>query len=55
MVICFVKDILIVCNIGMSWMIVLIIGVLMMGFFGFVYVIGNGNEIDLEIVFIYLF
>lgn len=54
MVICFVDDIFMVCNIGMSWMIVFIIGVLMIGLFGLVYVIGNNNIIDFEMVFIYL-
>jgi SSS family solute:Na+ symporter len=41
-------------NIGMSWMIVSIIGALMTGLFGLAYVTGNGNSIDPETVFIYL-
>ena len=49
-----VKDIPTARNIGMSWMIVSIIGALMTGLFGLAYVTGNGNEIDPETVFIYL-
>jgi len=41
-------------NIGMSWMIVSIIGALMTGLFGLAYVTGNNNTIDPETVFIYL-
>lgn len=49
-----VSDIPTARNIGMSWMIVSIIGALMTGLFGLAYVTGNGNEIDPETVFIYL-
>ena len=49
-----VKDIPTARNIGMSWMIVSIIGALMTGLFGLAYVTGNGNQIDPETVFIYL-
>ena len=43
-----VKDIPTARNIGMSWMIVSIIGALMTGLFGLAYVTGNGNDIDPE-------
>lgn len=49
-----VKDIPTARNIGMSWMIVSIIGALMTGLFGLAYVTGNDNQIDPETVFIYL-
>ena len=49
-----VKDVPAARNIGMSWMIVSIIGALMTGLFGLAYVTGNGNTIDPETVFIYL-
>lgn len=49
-----VKDIPTARNIGMSWMIVSIIGALMTGLFGLAYITGNGNDIDPETVFIYL-
>ena len=49
-----VEDIPTARRIGMSWMIVSIIGALMTGLFGLAYVTGNGNNIDPETVFIYL-
>ena len=49
-----VKDVKAARNIGMSWMIVSIIGALMTGLFGLAYVTGNDNTIDPETVFIYL-
>ncbi len=49
-----VKDVPAARNIGMSWMIVSIIGALMTGLFGLAYVTGNNNAIDPETVFIYL-
>ena len=49
-----VKDVPAARNIGMSWMIVSIIGALMTGLFGLAYVTGNNNTIDPETVFIYL-
>ena len=48
------KDVAVARWIGMSWMIVSIIGALMTGLFGLAYVTGNGNDIDPETVFIYL-
>ncbi len=49
-----VRDIKTARNIGMTWMIVSIIGALMTGLFGLAYVTGNNNTIDPETVFIYL-
>ena len=49
-----VKDVPTARNIGMSWMIVSIIGALMTGLFGLAYVTQNGNSIDPETIFIYL-
>ena len=49
-----VKDIPTARRIGMSWMIVSIVGALMTGLFGLAYVTANGNNIDPETVFIYL-
>lgn len=49
-----VKDVKAARNIGMTWMIVSIIGALMTGLFGLAYVTGNDNTIDPETVFIYL-
>ncbi|GGW74463.1 sodium/proline symporter PutP [Alteromonas halophila] len=49
-----VKDVKKARNIGMTWMIVSIIGALMTGLFGLAYVTGNNNSIDPETVFIYL-
>lgn len=50
-----VKDIPTARNIGMSWMIVSIIGALATGLFGLAYVTNNsGNDIDPETIFIYL-
>ena len=49
-----VKDVPTARNIGMSWMIVSIIGALMTGLFGLAYVTQNGNSIDPETIFIHL-
>lgn len=49
-----VNDVSTARNIGMSWMIVSIIGALMTGLFGLAYVSAQGESIDPETVFIYL-
>lgn len=55
MVICSVDDVLIVCNICMLWMIVLLIGVVVVGIFGYVYVLCIGLIVlDFEMIFIIL-
>lgn len=56
MVIKYIKDLKLVCRIGMSWMIIFIFGLIVMGLVGVVYVYKFGVVVsDFEMIFIIFF